>query len=142
MESKINKSTYLKKYKKQMTEIISQTMPDVDKDEIEEIVEDMMKERLRNPIVTLDNNFTGENRDSTLLSVLDWTFDRKPIIAGNGTFYKNQDEAINPIANMLNGFLTKRKAYKKEMFKVEDNTSDRYAELDLLQSIEKVNANS
>lgn len=142
MESKINKSNYLKKYKKHMTEIISQTMSDVDKEEIEEIIEDMIKERLKNPVVTLDNNFTGENRDSTLLSVLDWTFDRKPIIAGNGTFYKNQNEAINPIANMLNGFLTKRKAYKKEMFKIEDSTSDKYAELDLLQSIEKVNANS
>lgn len=142
MESKINKSNFLKKYKKQMVETVSLSMPDVDKEDIEEIVDDMIRERLKNPRVVLDNNFTGESRDSTLLSVLDWTFDRKPIIAGNGTFYKNQYEAINPIAKMLEGFLSKRKAYKKAMFKIDDVTSSKYRDLDLLQSIEKVNANS
>lgn len=123
-------SKFLNKYKKEMTDIILTIDPSLDKDFVEEVVFDMIKKNVKNPRVTLDNNFTGESRDTTLLSVLDWTFDRKPIICGNGTFYKNQYEAYNPIAKMLEGFLTQRKAYKKEMFKVEDNTSARYKDLD------------
>ena len=59
--------------------------------------------------------------------------DRKPLICGNGTFYKNQHECINPIAQMLTDFLSMRKKYKKDMFKVEDAESPKYKDLDRLQ---------
>jgi len=96
----------------------------------------------KNPKVTLDNNYTGESRDTTLLSVFDWVLDRNPLIAGNGTFYKNQYEAMNPIAEMLDYFLKTRKKYKKEMFKIEDTESNEYKDLDRLQANQKINANS
>ena len=50
--------------------------------------------------------------------------------------------AINPIANMLSDFLTTRKRLKKEMFALPDKTVRKYFDLDLQQSIEKINANS
>ena len=90
----------------------------------------------------LDNNYTGEVRESNLLSVLDWALYRKPIIAGNATFYKNQDEAINPIAKMLENFLAERKALKKKMFAVGDPNSDLYKDLDRAQGNQKILANS
>ena len=123
-------SKFLNKYKKEMTNIMLTIDPNLDKDFVEEVVLDMIKKNVKNPKVTLDNNFTGETRDTTLLSVFDWVLERKPIICGNGTFYKNQYEAINPIAKMLENFLAQRKAYKKAMFKVEDNTSPKYKDLD------------
>ena len=123
-------SKFLNKYKKEMTDIMLSIDPSLDKTMVEDIIYDMIKDNVKNPRVILDNNFTGESRDTTLLSVFDWTFDRNPIICGNGTFYKNQYEAINPIAKMLEGFLTQRKAYKKAMFKVEDSTSPKYKDLD------------
>ena len=97
---------------------------------------------VQNPIVELDNNFTHEHSDATLISVFDWIYERKPLIAGNATFYKNQHEAINPVANMLNGMLTKRKAFKKQMFSIEDASSQAYKDLDLKQANEKINCNS
>lgn len=135
-------SNFLKKYKKQMTNIMCRLNPDWEKDDVEEIITDLIKENVKNPVVMLDNNFTGESRDTTLLSVLDWTFDRKPIICGNATFYKNQYEAINPIAKMLEGFLTQRKKYKKMMFKVGDPSLPAYKDFDRKQQNEKQNANS
>ena len=139
----INKDNkFIKKYVKQMTELMMEINPDYDKNFVENTVMDMVKENIRNPEVTLDNNFTGESRDTSLLSVLDWTFKRKPIIAGNGTFYMNQHEAINPIAKMLENFLSQRKAYKKAMFKIEDVTSPEYKDLDRSQQNEKINCNS
>ena len=37
---------------------------------------------------------------------------------------------MNPIAAMLKGFLNQRKAYKKQMFAVEDTSSPKYKDLD------------
>ena len=133
---------YLKKYKKSMLSIMKDMFPNEDDDKLEKIILDMIKERIQDPIVTLDNNFTHEQRETTALAVLDWCLEKDPIIAGNGTFYKNQEQSINPIAKMLENFLSKRKAYKKEMFKIEDTQSPKYKEFDLRQSIEKINANS
>ena len=116
--------------------------PKWDEKDINKILNTMLMEQMQNPQVTMDNNVTGENRDSTLLSVLDWAIKRKPIISGNGTFYKNQHEALNPIAKMLDGFLNNRKAVKKKMFQVEDKTSDKYKDLDREQLNWKILVNS
>ena len=109
---------FIKRYKKKMVSIIKQMEPSLSEDEIKDIVQEMIDKNLQNPEVIADNNVTGERRETTLLSVLDWAYERpeKPIFAGNFTFYKNQDEAFNPIGSMLNGFLTKRKSLKKKMF--------------------------
>ena len=43
---------------------------------------------------------------------------------------------------MIDGFLIERKRLKKEMFKVEDKTSDQYKDLDRSQLNQKILANS
>ena len=133
---------YLNKYKKNMLKIMKDIFIDEDEEELESIIIDLINENVQDIDVTLDNNYTEESRNTKALSVLDWCLKKEPIIAGNGTFYKNQYEAINPIAQMLKNFLVKRKAFKKEMFMVEDNTSRQYRTLDLNQGNEKVNCNS
>ena len=142
MEYNYLDSKFIKKYKKEMTQSLLKMNPNWDKEDVEKIVEKQILKNVQNPIVKLDNNFTGEHSDATLLSVFDWTYERKPLIAGNATFYKNQHEAINPVANMLNSMLTKRKAFKKQMFSIEDASSQEYKDLDLKQANEKINCNS
>lgn len=135
-------SQFIKTYKEEMIQSLRIMNPKWDSDDIEFELDQMIVEQFQNPAVVLDNNYTGENRETTLLSVFDWCLDRKPIIAGNGTFYKNQYEAENPIAAMLDNFLITRKKYKKEMFKIEDTESVEYKDLDRRQANEKINANS
>lgn len=125
-----------------MTDTMMKINPEWCEQDIKEELGEMLKEQGQIPVVNMDNNYTGENRDSNLLSVLDWMLENKPIIAGNGTFYKNHNQEINPIATMLDGFLASRKKTKKEMFKVEDKTSDRYFDLDRKQLNYKILANS
>ena len=125
-----------------MADTLMQMEPDWDEEKIALELDKMLVGMAEIPLVTLDNNYTGETEETNLLSTIDWMMTRKPIIAGNGTFYKNQLEAINPIAVMLDGFLKARKATKKEMFKVEDKTSDRYFDLDRKQLNYKILANS
>ena len=135
-------SKYIQTYKKEMLENMKRMNPNWDEDKIEKVIDNMIKERCKNPEVTLDNNYTGEKSERSLLSVFDWVLEREPIIAGNGTFYQNQYEAENPIADMLNFFLTTRKKVKKEMFKIDDPESREYKDKDRQQGNWKINANS
>jgi hypothetical protein len=130
IESIVENSLFIEEWKKQMTQSVMKIYPNIDKKDLDKLLSKMLKKRIQIPEVELDNNFTLEHKQSNMISVLDWAIERKPIIAGNGTFYKNQHEAINPIAKMLDDFLTERKAIKKEMFSLEDPTSDLYKDLD------------
>lgn len=138
-------SKYLKKYKDRMCQAMMQANPTWKKKDVEKIVERTIEERLENPTVTLDNNYTHEQKDSTLLSVLDWSLDRKPLIAGNGTFYKNQYEALNPTREMLDEWADNRKFFKKKMFQAGEiygTNSREYNDNDRKQLNEKINMNS
>lgn len=138
-------SDFLHAWKDQMMTAISRMEPDWDKEDMEKVLNSMIDENLQLPQVILDNNYTGESRNTNMLSVFDWAIRRKPLIAGNATFYKNQHEAINPIAKMLDGFLTERKAIKKRMFAVGEEygtDTDLYQDLDRAQQNQKILANS
>lgn len=138
----IDKSHYIKKYKKRMLYSMEKINPKWDPDDVEKILDKMIQKRLQNPVIEMDNNYTGEHKEASLISVFDWVLQKEPIISGNGTFYKNQHQAHNPIAQMLDNMLTTRKQLKKEMFKIEDTNSYEYTDLDLAQMNEKINANS
>lgn len=135
-------SKFIKLYKDDMIKSIMRMNSEWRIDDIERELDAMILEQFQNPMVTLDNNYTEEQRDTTLLSVFDWVIERKPLIAGNATFYKNQYEAQNPIAEMLDNFLITRKKYKKKMFSVENTESKEYKDYDRKQGNEKQNANS
>ena len=126
----ISDSTFISEWRNDMCDTMKSINPEWDDNDIMYELDEMLREQLQVPEVEMDNNYTGEHRNTNLISVLDWTLTREPIIAGNATFYKNQLEAINPIARMVDGFLIERKRLKKEMFKIEDVASDRYKDLD------------
>lgn len=139
---KTKNSKFLSAYRDKSVKIIMQAHPDWDKEVVKSQAEKMIESMVRNPEVRLENNYTHEERDSSLLAVFDYAMDRKPIIAGNGTFYKQHREAPNLNATMLIGFLDQRAAIKKEMFAIEDESSPLYARKDLSQNNKKKLANS
>lgn len=136
------KSAFLNEYKDRMLEVIQTQFPDASKKELERIIVKQIEKKVQDPHVTLDNNYTHESRETTALSVIDWSMDRKPILCGNGTFYKNQHEALNPIAKMLEGFLSERKRFKKLMFAIDDPNSIKYKDYDREQLNQKKSVNS
>lgn len=140
---KIEESVYIEEYKKRMIEAIQSIHPTWGEEDIDNILNDMIKKKVSNPKTELDNNYTHHhNYDASLISVFDWILKDEPIISGNGTFYKNQYQAFNPIGKMLMTWLADRKAVKKEMFKIEDTDSDEYKNLDRKQATIKINVNS
>ena len=137
----ILKSDYLSKYREQMKTSIHRINKQWDLNKVDDIIISEIEKSIQNPKVKMNNNYINEEKDASLIGVFDWTFKQKPIIAGNGTFYKNQHEAPNPIARMLKGMLMNRKAIKKEMFKYDEDTLE-YKDKDREQKNEKINCNS
>lgn len=134
---------YSKYYISKMTDIMKKINNKWPKEQIEKIIKEMTEERIENPKVILDNSYTQEEKESNLLAVLNWCNSEKPIIAGNGTFYKTHKDSTNPTLNMLRDFKKNRKEYKKKMFSVEEGpTSDLYKYYDRSQLNEKINNNS
>lgn len=138
----VKDSTFLNIYKDKIVDAMTTAHPDWDGDKVEKQVMKILLRDLKNPQAIADNNYTHQSSKTNLLTILDWAFDKEPIIAGNGTFYKQHAESENPNAEMVDGFLTDRKKYKKQMFAIEDELSHAYMALDLLQQNTKKLANS
>lgn len=138
----VRESPFLKEYRVQSLKILARKHPDIAKSKMKPIVDKMIMDRFMNPDAEIDNTYTHEHKDTKLLSVLDWCIDRKPIIAGNGTFFKQHKGSKNPNAKMVRGFLSNRARIKGEMFAVEDENSRPYKMKDLFQGNEKRLANS
>lgn len=133
---------YLSEYKDKMIETMKKINPDWKRKDIEKELSKMIDDQFQSPEVTLDNNYVSSSRESTLISVLDWAIDNKPILSGNMTFYKNQLEAANPIAQFLRDKLAERKALKKKMYTFVDTNKAMYDTLDRSQGNVKRLVNS
>lgn len=133
---------FLDEYIDQMSGILSKTNKDFNKEKIKSIVEETVRDRLRDPEVILDNNYVHKTSKTYLTSVFHYLMEKKPILAGNGTFYKHHSEARNPISEMVDGFLDTRAELKAKMFANGDENSHEYKDLDLKQGNQKKLANS
>lgn len=135
------KGIFLKEWKAHQSSILKANFPNSTDKEIDKYLDKKIKANLKNPDAMLINNYVNKKVKSTLLDTVDWMHRAEPIIAGNGTFFKNQNQGPNPAAMMLDGFLIKRKKYKNNLHSY-DKSSYEYATFDRLQNSEKINANS
>lgn len=122
-------------------EVICKAHPEYKEDDVKSIVSRIMKERMSDPSITMDNNVTGENHVTTLSYLCNWIDKRVPVVSGNATFYCQPDELLSPTSNMLRSLKVGRKKAKKEMFKYQAG-SDEYQALDLDQNNQKVIMNA
>lgn len=139
---KTEENEYLMLYRDKMMRQMIRIHPDWDEEKVSKKIGKILERELMNPQVILDNNYIKQRQNSTMLSVLDWAIKRKPIMAGNATFYKQHKEIPNPNAMMVTGFLTDRKKLKKIMFDIGDESSRAYKDTDLSQNNKKKLANS
>ena len=134
--------SFIENYTERMIQSMKMINPDWTEKEIRDTVKEMIDEQGQNPNVIVDNNYIGETRDTTLLSISDYFLDSDDILAGNTTLYKNQYNAKNPNAVMLQSFLNKRKKIKKGMWQYIKTDPRKYADEDRKQGNVKKQANS
>ena len=132
---------FLKKWKAEQTALIKLVHPEWNADDIKKVLDKKIDKTLKNPECSLVNNYINVSARTTLLDLYDYIELKKPIIAGGGVLFKNQNQAINPPSIFLDGALKKRKAIKKGL-KTAKPGSYEYMMIDLRQLTEKVVANS
>ena len=130
-----------KDYINNMVDIIKRMNPDLDEDDIKKAVSSVVKQELKDPTITMDNNVTGEYHEITLTKMCEWIDRTNPVISGNATFYCQPEVLESPTSNMLRSLKKGRKTVKNEMFKYNPN-SDEYSMLDLDQYNKKVIMNA
>jgi len=140
----INSDSYifLKRWKKENRKILQRLYPEISKKDINSFLDDIINERIKNPKVILDNNYIGKQINTNLLDTTNWIHNTDPICAGHGVLFKNQHQVINPLAIMIQKFLTSRKKFKGQLKFIKDKTSYEYQTFDRKQLSEKICANS
>lgn len=116
--------------------------PDLSDEKIEKYLRKVIEKRMENPPCSLDNNYQHKTIQSNLLALCDWIESTKPIIGGYGVLYRNQNQAPNNIARMIQKFLVTRSELKGKMKACPDPNSYEYRHYDMLQAGEKVCANA
>jgi len=133
---------FLKEWKKTNRKILHQLYPEISKKEINEFLDDIINENIKNPRVILDNNYINKQINTNLLNTINWIHNTDPICAGHGVLFKNQHQVKNPLAMMIQKFLTSRKKFKGQLKFIKDKTSYEYQTFDRKQLSEKISANS
>lgn len=131
----------LKLWKKDKLDSILLVHPEYDKEKVTDFLDKIIDKKLKNPRCKLHNNYLHRVAPTTLLDIYDYIVEKKPIMAGGGVLFRNQNQAMNPPSHFLDGALKKRKAIKK-LLKVYARNSYEYMMTDLRQLTEKVVANS
>ncbi len=133
--------TFKETWVKENIKMFSRMYPDLTKEQLKQFLEELFDERVIDRRLVMDNNHINKAVNSSILEIYEWIQATKPIIAGNGVFYRNQSISQNPTAVMINKFLTRRKFFKDTMKTYKEGTYE-YETYDRLQLAEKVNANS
>lgn len=121
-------STFIKRYVSEMVQNIKLLRPKLKKSEIKEIIIETLSENLilENPEqITIVNNYKRTEKQSDLLSLIDFYLDEKPIMSGYGTMFKRHDKAMNLNAAFVDWLLKDRKVYKKIQFEGLENNDKR-----------------
>ena len=132
---------FIKQWRDTQMIVLSKMYPQLSEDELLNILHEQIKLKCVDANATLHNNHENKTIKTTLLNVVDWIEDTKPILAGFGTFFSNQDQKDNPLARLIDLFLVQRKKYKGQL-KVYKRTDPLYSMFDRRQLTEKISANS
>lgn len=140
-KEEINKYKFLRDWKSFMNNTMEKLYPGMLEEDITEVLDDLIQKKLVIPKCELHNNYEHRKLETDLLTIIDWMDQVKPIIAGFGCFFMNQDQIVSPTSIMLDKFLKLRKKYKAVLKDLQDGTDEYYMQ-DLKQLTEKINANS
>lgn len=137
----LNDTLLAEDWKSESLGILRRQYPQVGKKKLKKFLNTVVENSMKNYSTEIRNNHTHQSLSIDLATVYTWLRVEKPIIAGFGTFFKNQEKEINPVAIMLDNFMTLRKSYKG-LLEIYDEDTYEYSQADRNQGNEKTNANS
>lgn len=133
-------SPTLQAYMDDMKSIMHLYAPNCSESLIEDALKYSIKKRYKSTPARLNNNYTKEVQQQTLLKFCDYIADKKPIITAYGVLFERHGDVENPLKDIIDMFLNARSIHKKEMFKYPKH-SDMFEYYNLLQLLDKIDAN-
>lgn len=133
-------SPTIHKYKDIMTRCIKMYYPNMDRREIDRVLDYSIQKRYKKADVMIDNSYTHKSINMDLLALTDYIQSREPILTAFGAMFRKHGEVPNPLAITIQSFLDKRSENKKIMFKYPKG-SEMFERYNLLQSLDKIDAN-
>lgn len=127
-----------------MTQAMSLTHPEVSKERIEQIVTKIYNERIKDTQVQIYNNYENYVANSSLVEVVDWLHDSKPLIAESGVYFHQKSKKRNVNVEIIKEcMLDARTIHKREKFEaMQAGDTFLAAVKDIQQANDKKAANS
>lgn len=128
----VDKSPTLSTYKRKMVEVLSLIYPLAQLSFLDEVVEEHIQKKFKDAEAVLKNSYTKKDTKTTLLALSDFIDEKKPLVTGAGTMFKQHDKSRNLMFETMQSFLDLRGVHKKEMFKYPKGTPE-FNKYNLLQ---------
>jgi hypothetical protein len=127
-------SPMIYKYKEIMSRCIRMYYPDMDRREIDRVLDYSIQKRYKKADAIIDNSYTHKSINMDLLALTDYIQSREPILTAFGAMFRKHGEVPNPLAITIQSFLDKRSENKKIMFRYPKG-SEMFERYNLLQSL-------
>lgn len=138
--AKYPESEVITNYKKIMMDMLHYNFPLLTETELAAAIDQSISDHFKDTPIKVDNNYKKKTIDMTLRSLADYIISKEPIITSYGVLFNKHGTVPNPIYNMIDGFISGRKAMKKEMFKYPKGSTE-FEKYNLLQLLLKIDAN-
>ena len=114
--------------------------PGISSNDLQKGIDYSINKRYKQEDCVIDNDYKHKQVNMNLLELTEYILTREPIITNYGVMFKRHGTVPNPLMKMIAGFINDRKKLKKQMFKFPKGSDD-YEKYNLLQLLEKLNAN-
>ncbi len=131
----MSKSSTIKEYKDTMMNVMK-LFVDCDDRLISQAIDYSINKRYQKNMCKVDNSYTHQVNQMSLLALADYINDRQPIVTAHGTMFKKHADCPNPMGIVIQQFLDQRSKDKKMMFKFPKGSED-FEKYNLLQSLDK-----
>ena len=134
-------SVAVREYIDDVVDVFMRIYPNASREEAERAAMCTIENNIIDIPCVLHNDTTHEKLETSVLATFDWIRTRKPIITGNGTFFKQHAEYTAPTIKVLESWLAKRKQLKNKMFSYQKGVIE-YVNLNIGQMNQKVICNA
>ena len=134
-------SVAVREYIDDVVDVFMRMYPNASREEAERAAMCTIENNIIDIPCVLHNDTTHEKLETSVLATFDWIRTRKPIITGNGTFFKQHAEYTAPTIKVLESWLAKRKQLKNKMFSYQKGVIE-YVNLNIGQMNQKVICNA
>ena len=112
----------IERYHDKIFEMYMSTHPGANPQSVRRLIHQFTNDNVRNIPCQMHNNVSRENLDSSIIDVFDWVDNRKPIITGNGSFFKQHSEYIGAAIKMLEKLMANRDRIKRKMYTFKEDS--------------------